>query len=132
MTAVPRSALHYWRDAAGHEVDFAVVAGRDRVAAVEAKVSPQALDAKSLRAFRAAYPQGPNLLCCPLVAESAARRYSRACPAFSTSGPGSRTVRTGHGARRTTSAATLPSSNCPTAPSPRVPMTISSAPCSPA
>ena len=76
LTAVPRSALHYWRDAAGHEVDFAVVAGRDRVAAVEAKTSPQAFDAKSLRAFRDVYPNGPNLLCCPLVAEPRPQRFA--------------------------------------------------------
>ena len=76
LTAVPRSALHYWRDAAGHEVDFAVVTGRDRVAAIEAKVSPDAFDAKSLRAFRSAYPDGPNLLCCPLVAAPHPRRFA--------------------------------------------------------
>ena len=55
---------------------FAVATGRDRVAAVEAKVSPQAFDARSLRAFRAAYPQGPNLLCCPLVAEPYPKRFA--------------------------------------------------------
>ena len=76
LTAVPRSALHYWRDAAGHEVDFAIAAGRDRVAAVEAKVSPEAFDARSLRAFRDAYPNGPNLLCCPLATEPYPKRYA--------------------------------------------------------
>ena len=64
-------------------------------------------------------------------------RWSRPSPPrgrYGFSGPrsGPRTVRTGHGARRTTSAATLPSSSCPTAPRPRVPITISSARCSPA
>ena len=78
LTAVPRSALHYWRDAAGHEVDFAIAAGRDRVAAVEAKVSPEAFDARSLRAFRDAYPNGPNLLCCPLATEP----YPKRCAEF--------------------------------------------------
>ena len=76
LTAVPRRALHYWRDAAGHEVDFAVVTGRGRVAAVEAKVSPQAFAPKPLRAFRAAYPDGPNLLCCPLAAEPYPKRFA--------------------------------------------------------
>ena len=69
LTAVPRSAVHHWRDAAGHEVDFAVAAGRDRVAAIEAKISPDAFDPKPLARFRDAYPDGPNLLCCPFVAE---------------------------------------------------------------
>lgn len=76
LTAVPRSALHYWRDAAGHEVDFVIAAGRDRAAAVEAKVSPEAFDARSLRVFRAAYPNGPNLLCCPLAAEPYPKRFA--------------------------------------------------------
>lgn len=76
LTAVPRSALHYWRDAAGHEVDFVIAAGRDRAAAVEAKVSPEAFDARSLRVFRAACPNGPNLLCCPLAAEPYPKRFA--------------------------------------------------------
>ena len=76
LTAVPRSALHYWRDAAGHEVDFVIAAGRDRAAAVEAKVSPEVFDARSLRVFRGAYPNGPNLLCCPLAAEPYPKRFA--------------------------------------------------------
>lgn len=76
LTAVPRSAVHYWRDAAGHEVDFAVVTGRDRVAAVEAKTTPDAFDARSLRAFRTACPDGPNLLCCPSAPEPYPKRFA--------------------------------------------------------
>ncbi len=67
LTAIPQSRIHYWRDAAGHEVDFAIVAGRDRVAAVEAKISPDGFSPKALARFRKAYPDGPNLLCCPHV-----------------------------------------------------------------
>ena len=74
LTAIPRSRIHYWRDGAGHEVDFAIVAGRDRVAAVEAKISPDAFNAKALASFRRAYPDGPNLLCCPFVDEPFQRR----------------------------------------------------------
>ena len=74
FTAIPRSRIHCWRDGAGHEVDFAIVAGRDRVAAVEAKISPDAFDAKALASFRRAYPDGPNLLCCPFVDEPFQRR----------------------------------------------------------
>ena len=74
LTAIPRSRIHYWRDGAGHEVDFAIVAGRDRVAAVEAKISPDAFNAKALARFRQAYPDGPNLLCCPFVDEPFQRR----------------------------------------------------------
>ena len=74
LTAIPRSRVHYWRDATGHEVDFAIVAGRDRVAAVEAKISPDGFSPKSLARFRRAYPDGPNLLCCPYVDEPVPRR----------------------------------------------------------
>ena len=75
LTAIPQSRVHYWRDGAGHEVDFAIVAGRDRVAAVEAKISPDAFNAKALARFRRAYPDGPNLLCCPFVDEPFQRRF---------------------------------------------------------
>ncbi len=74
LTAIPQSRIHYWRDGAGHEVDFAIVAGRDRVAAVEAKISPEGFNAKALARFRQAYPGGPNLLCCPFVDEPIPRR----------------------------------------------------------
>lgn len=74
LTTIPRSRVHYWRDAAGHEVDFAIVAGRDRVAAVEAKISPEGFRPKALARFRRAYPDGPNLLCCPYVDEPLPRR----------------------------------------------------------
>ena len=74
LTAIPQSRIHYWRDGAGHEVDFAIVAGRDRVAAVEAKTSPDGFNAKALARFRRAYPDGPNVLCCPFVDEPILRR----------------------------------------------------------
>lgn len=72
---IPRSRLHYWRDRDGREVDFAVPVGRDRVAAIAAKVSPEAFSPRSLRVFRDAYPDGPNLLCCPFVEEPYRRRF---------------------------------------------------------
>lgn len=71
----PRSPLRYWRDRDGREVDFVVPVDRDRVAAIEAKVSPDAFSPRSLRVFRDAYPDGPNLLCCPFVEEPYRRRF---------------------------------------------------------
>ena len=38
-----------------------------RVAAIEAKINPDAFDAASLLAFRQLYPTGRNLLFCPFV-----------------------------------------------------------------
>ena len=74
LTAIPQSRIHYWRDGAGHEMDFVIVTGRDRVAAVEAKISPDSFSPKALARFRRAYPDGPNLLCCPHVGEPVPRR----------------------------------------------------------
>lgn len=75
LAELPASRLHYWRDGAGREVDFVIPCGRDRVAAVEAKISPDAFSAGGLRAFREAYPEGPDLLCCPFVEEPYPRRF---------------------------------------------------------
>ena len=69
------SRLRYWRDGTGREVDFVIPCGRDRVAAVEAKISPDAFSAGGLRAFRAAYADGPDLLCCPFVEEPYPRKF---------------------------------------------------------
>ncbi len=69
LTAAPRSRIHVWRDGAGHEVDFVVDGGRDRVIAIEAKLSPDGIRARSLRRFRNAYPDGPTLLCVPFAEE---------------------------------------------------------------
>ena len=74
LAAVPRSAIHYWRDGAGHDVDFAIAAGRDSVAAIEAKLAPEGLRVRALSRFRAAHPDGPNLLCAPFVEEPFPRR----------------------------------------------------------
>ena len=59
--------LHYWRDKSQHEIDFVVEHSQGRVDAVEAKINPDAFDAKSLRQFRELHPNGNNYVVCPFV-----------------------------------------------------------------
>ncbi len=63
------SVIHYWRDKSQREVDFVLERAGGRVDAIEAKINPDAFTTESLRAFRALYPDGKNLLVCPFVKE---------------------------------------------------------------
>jgi len=65
----PMRGLHYWRSKSQHEVDFVIEREADRVDAVEARINPKALDARSLAAFRKLHPTGTNHLVCPYVAK---------------------------------------------------------------
>ena len=57
-----RQAIHYWRDKAGHEVDFVVPARDGSVLAVECKWRGEQADLGNLRIFRKSYPAGRNLV----------------------------------------------------------------------
>ncbi len=72
---LPTASLHYWRDKAGHEVDFVIPRGRDKVDAIECKWDPAAFDPAGLKAFRSSYPVGGNYLVSPLSVPVHARRY---------------------------------------------------------
>jgi predicted AAA+ superfamily ATPase len=65
----------YWRDKAGHEVDFVLQTQRDEVDAIECKWDPAAFDVASLKAFRALHPGGRNFLVCPGADPSYVRCY---------------------------------------------------------
>lgn len=65
----PMHSLHYWRSKSQNEVDFVIQREADRADAVEAKITPRALDARSLLAFRKLHPKGTNHLVCPHVSE---------------------------------------------------------------
>ena len=69
----PDESVRYWRDKAGHEVDFVFASRRDEVDAIECKWDPAAFDAGALRIFRSFYPKGRNYLVVP----SAEPRYSK-------------------------------------------------------
>ena len=65
----PFRKIHYWRDKSQREVDFVVEHSTQRVDTIEAKLSPDAFEPKSLKVFREIYPNGENRLVCPFVKE---------------------------------------------------------------
>jgi predicted AAA+ superfamily ATPase len=54
--------LHYWRDKAGHEVDFILKRRGQPPVAIECKWSAADVSIESLRAFRRQYPDGENVM----------------------------------------------------------------------
>jgi predicted AAA+ superfamily ATPase len=54
--------IHYWRDKDRREVDFVIAQNPKVPTAIEVKWNVDAFDAKNLKAFRAHYPEGHNLL----------------------------------------------------------------------
>lgn len=57
--------VRYWRDKAGHEIDFVMAPRRDEVDAIECKWDPAPFDATALQVFRSYYPHGRNYLVTP-------------------------------------------------------------------
>ena len=54
--------VHYWRDKAGHEIDFVLPARDGAAIAIECKWRGGEADLGNLRIFRRAYPNGRNFL----------------------------------------------------------------------
>lgn len=54
------SAVHYWRDKHGHEVDFVLADPGKHPSALECKWSASDFNSSNLRAFRRRYPEGAN------------------------------------------------------------------------
>ncbi|MCI0588246.1 MAG: DUF4143 domain-containing protein [Planctomycetes bacterium] len=71
---LPDPPIRYWRDKAGHEVDFVLVRSRDRVDAVECKWDPSAFDPAGLKVFRSHYADGKNYLVTPEEGPAHSRR----------------------------------------------------------
>lgn len=70
-----RSAIRFWRDKRGHEVDF-VVADRGRPPlAIECKWSADAFVPDSILSFRRRYPEGENIVVCHDIDRAFSRRY---------------------------------------------------------
>ena len=61
------TALYYWRDKSGREIDFIIKATGQRVHAIECKIHPDQFDPKSLDVFRAQYPEGENYVISPFI-----------------------------------------------------------------
>ncbi len=70
---IDRRAIHYWRQKHGNEVDFGIVLRGKPPIAVACRWSAGDFDAKGVRAFRAAYPDGPTFV----VASDVDTPYSR-------------------------------------------------------
>ena len=65
--------MHYWRDKAGHEVDFVLKRRGCPPTAIECKWSAAEFSVQNMRAFRHQYPEGENLV----VAHDVDRAYAR-------------------------------------------------------
>ncbi|MFA5858608.1 MAG: DUF4143 domain-containing protein [Elusimicrobiota bacterium] len=63
LVAVQQSTkIHYWRDKAGHEVDFVLYTNPDEPVAVECKWQASKFETGNLKIFRKRYPVGNNIL----------------------------------------------------------------------
>ena len=71
----PEQAVRYWRDKAGHEVDFVLAPRRNEVDAIECKWTPAAFEPESLRIFRSIYPKGRNYLVTPSAEPGYTKRF---------------------------------------------------------
>ncbi len=71
----PDTPVCYWRDKAGHEMDFVLAHRRDAVDAIECKWDPGAFDPAAPKLFRSYYPEGRNYLVTPSGEPAYDRRY---------------------------------------------------------
>lgn len=69
-----RHDVRYWRDKAGHEIDF-VLASPAGNAAIECKWSADAFDPAGLKSFRGLYPKGKNYVVANDVKRAFNHRY---------------------------------------------------------
>lgn len=65
--AMPSGVIHYWRDKNQNAIDFVIDRGDGVVDTLEAKITPDALNTRALRAFRSSYSRGTNYLLCPFA-----------------------------------------------------------------
>ncbi|MEW5899933.1 MAG: ATP-binding protein [Acidobacteriota bacterium] len=66
--------VHYWRDAAGRELDFVIPRTRDTLDIIECKWKPDELDPSAAKTFRLYYPGGNNYLLSPAAGRGYAKR----------------------------------------------------------
>ena len=57
--------IFYWRDKAGHEVDFVVRRDEGRLDTFECKIDPDEVEARAVKAFRRRYPAGRDYVVVP-------------------------------------------------------------------
>ncbi|OGB95257.1 MAG: hypothetical protein A3G35_10405 [candidate division NC10 bacterium RIFCSPLOWO2_12_FULL_66_18] len=73
QAALQGEPVHYWRDKAGHEVDFILKRRGRPPIAIECKWSAEEFHIQNVRAFRYQYPEGENIV----VAQEVDRPYAR-------------------------------------------------------
>ena len=73
QAALQGEPVRYWRDKAGHEVDFIIKRRGQPPVATECKWSAHEFDVRNVRAFRYQYPEGENIV----VAQDVDRSYVR-------------------------------------------------------
>ncbi len=73
LTIVSESDIHFWRDKQQREIDFVITRGRAICHVIECKWRSDALEMRSIKAFREAYPKGINILCSPQIAQMHSR-----------------------------------------------------------
>jgi len=67
LQSIPVPKVHYWRDAAGREVDFVLPGTGGRVDAIECKWNSEAFEVNGLKVFRESYREGRNMVISPNV-----------------------------------------------------------------
>jgi hypothetical protein len=64
LAALQGEKMQYWRDKAGHEVDFVLKRRGQPPLAIECKWSADGFSAGNLKAFRNRHPEGNNVAVC--------------------------------------------------------------------
>jgi hypothetical protein len=75
LVAAPAREILFWRDKSQREIDFVIPRSRDAVDAIECKWAPAAFEPDNLFAFRAIYPHGRNIVCCPNLGKSFQKHF---------------------------------------------------------
>jgi Predicted ATPase (AAA+ superfamily) len=74
LGALQTPDIHYWRDKAGHEIDFVITSHSGKVDTIECKWSHRAFGPENLVSFRKRHPTGRNYVVSADLTESYAAR----------------------------------------------------------
>jgi len=75
--------IHYWRDKAGHEIDFIILKKRNHdPIAIECKWSAKNSDMTNLQIFRRIYPKGKSYVVCPDIDFPLEKKYGELAITF--------------------------------------------------
>jgi predicted AAA+ superfamily ATPase len=75
LIAAPTREIMFWRDKSQREIDFIIPQSRNVADAIECKWAPAAFDPENLTAFRAIYPTGRNVVCCPNLTKAYQKHF---------------------------------------------------------